>query len=432
MTAKEASSTTKVNLGGNLASKKSCGIVSCSVQIFNEINNSFEKLHCLKFRVLDNDIDMIIGLPDIRKYRIVHRIPSFFVDHVESARSTCAPAPVLEIAEAEMHSCRHPDSCSNLQSMCNPCREKGMEELKPWWYLSQKPYTLAKPQLCVHSTILNKEELFGDKIVDDDEIDWKEDPFIPTLENNANELLAFEKVNIFGNDELKSKLKSLTSEFRDIFSETVRDKPADVPPMEIRVDPEKWHTNKNRGPPRPQSEVRRAAIEKQIKLYKDLKVVEESLASEYSQIHLVPKPEPNTWRFCLDYIRLNAATVGEERHPIPNIPHMLQRIGSKKAKVFGTMDMTSGYHQAPLSTAASILTAFISFMGIFQWRRVPMGLKNAAAYFQRVMATIVLIGIIFVICELYIDDVFVFGKEDDEFVANLREVFSRSEDTTLL
>ena len=104
---------------------------------------------------------------------------------------------------------------------------------------------------------------------------------------------------------------------------------------------------------------------------------------------------------------------------------MIQRIGSKKPRVFGVMDMTSGYHQAPLSDEARTLSAFICFMGVFHWLRVPMGLKNAGPYFQRVMATVVLAGIIYVLCELYIDDVFVFGNDDDEFVANLREVFLR-------
>ena len=53
------------------------------------------------------------------------------------------------------------------------------------------------------------------------------------------------------------------------------------------------------------------------------------------------------------------------------------------------------------------------------------GLKNAASYFQRVMATVVLIGLIYLICELYIDDILVFGKDDEDFIHNLEEVFKR-------
>ena len=55
--------------------------------------------------------------------------------------------------------------------------------------------------------------------------------------------------------------------------------PARVPPMEIKVDEGKWFINKNRLPPRPQTEARQRAIQKQVELYKKLHVIEESNAS---------------------------------------------------------------------------------------------------------------------------------------------------------
>ena len=54
-----------------------------------------------------------------------------------------------------------------------------------------------------------------------------------------------------------------------------------------------------------------------------------------------------------------------------------------------------------------------------------MGLKNAVSYFQRVMSTVALVGLIYTACELYIDDIFVFGKDEDEFLKNLEAVFTR-------
>ena len=117
---------------------------------------------------------------------------------------------------------------------------------------------------------------------------------------------------MFGTPQLQRSIRQLCTEFKDIFSVTVKSEQAKVPAMDLKVNPDKWHTNKNRGPPRPQSEVRRAAIEKTVKKYLDLGVIEPSPASEYSQVHLVPKGEPNDWRFCLDYVRLNEATVGVE------------------------------------------------------------------------------------------------------------------------
>ena len=54
-----------------------------------------------------------------------------------------------------------------------------------------------------------------------------------------------------------------------------------------------------------------------------------------------------------------------------------------------------------------------------------MGIKGAASYFQQMIASIVLWGLIFNICESYIDDVLVWGKNDDDFIANLRKIFER-------
>ena len=54
-----------------------------------------------------------------------------------------------------------------------------------------------------------------------------------------------------------------------------------------------------------------------------------------------------------------------------------------------------------------------------------MGLKGAPAYFQRMMSGIVLHGLVFFICEIYLDDCLVFGKTEDELIENLRAVLTR-------
>ncbi len=54
----------------------------------------------------------------------------------------------------------------------------------------------------------------------------------------------------------------------------------------------------------------------------------------------------------------------------------------------------SRYHQKPLSAESRALTAFITSHGLYEWTRVPMGLKNAAAYFQEIMSTEVLNGLV--------------------------------------
>jgi hypothetical protein len=89
------------------------------------------------------------------------------------------------------------------------------------------------------------------------------------------------------------------------------------------------------------------------------------------------------------------------------------------------MDCTSGYHQAPLSKASQYLAVFITFMGIYEWLRVPMGLKGAPSYFQQMMATVVLVALIHIICEVYLDDIIVHAKTELEFIDRLGQVFER-------
>ena len=104
---------------------------------------------------------------------------------------------------------------------------------------------------------------------------------------------------------------------------------------------------------------------------------------------------------------------------------MLRRIGESKAKLFAKIDFTKGYYQAPLSMSSRALTAFICFCGVYQWLRVPMGLKGAPSYFQKEMATVVLGGLIHIILELYIDDILIHGKTEEEFLLRVKQVFDR-------
>jgi hypothetical protein len=64
------------------------------------------------------------------------------------------------------------------------------------------------------------------------------------------------------------------------------------------------------------------------------------------------------------------------------LTEMLRRIGAHKAKVFAVLDLTQGYHQAPLTLAARVYAAFILFCGVYQFTRLPFGPKRAPSYFH--------------------------------------------------
>ncbi len=215
-------------------------------------------------------------------------------------------------------------------------------------------------------------------------------------------------------------------EFIDFFATKVRLEPAAVEPMKIVIDEDKWRLPCNRQPPRRHSEGKQKDIRKQVDALLKLGVIKESKATEWSQVHLVPKPTPEgapqKWRLTLDFVRLNAATGGL---PIPNIQQIINRIGTLKPKVFGIIDFTAGYHQTPLPPDSQEYTAFINQYDLFEWNRVAMGLKGSGPFFQRSMANNVLQGYVTRICEIYIDDILLFGTTDDEYIDNTRKVLTR-------
>jgi hypothetical protein len=89
------------------------------------------------------------------------------------------------------------------------------------------------------------------------------------------------------------------------------------------------------------------------------------------------------------------------------------------------MDLTKGYYQAPLSEASKHYTAFITASALYEWNRVPMGLMGAPSYFQRIMTSIVLAGLIGHSCAVYMDDIIIYGTTTEEYLKNLELVLMR-------
>jgi len=87
---------------------------------------------------------------------------------------------------------------------------------------------------------------------------------------------------------------------------------------------------------------------------------------------MVPKPTPGEWRFALEFVRLNDCTSDIEGWPITLIRPLFQRLGTRKPKYLGKLDLTAGYHQAPLDEASRVYTAFRSIHGLYEWTRIPI------------------------------------------------------------
>jgi hypothetical protein len=245
--------------------------------------------------------------------------------------------------------------------------------------------------------------------------------------DRVEELYDLIPAHIVGSLSFQTKIRSLCIEYVDIFSREVRKQPADLPPFVIDVDDEQWYNGKNSAPVRPQNSSKEAEVEKQITRMLELGVISRAQEPAYSQVHMTPKKaialQTIAWRFCIDFRSLNACTVSKS-WPIPNIQAMLMRIGAKKPRVFGIIDMTSGYHQIPIDEMSRKYTAFICFMGVMVWNRLPMGPKGGGSHFQACMA-LMFAGLIYSICEVYMDDILIYADNEDKFITNLRLVFDR-------
>ena len=149
-------------------------------------------------------------------------------------------------------------------------------------------------------------------------------------------------------------------------------------------------------------------------------VVQPSSSPWASPIVLVKKKD-NSFRFCVDYRKLNEVT-HKDAYPLPRIDDTLDSLSG--SKWFSTIDLLSGYWQVEVAEEDRPKTAFCTTEGLFEFKVMPFGLSNAPATFQRLM-DLVLSGLQWSQCLVYLDDVIILGRSFSEHLANLNMVFER-------
>ena len=142
--------------------------------------------------------------------------------------------------------------------------------------------------------------------------------------------------------------------------------------------------------------------------------------SPWSSPVVLVKKKTGEWRFCVDYRKLNEVTM-KDVYPLPRIEEALARL--EGSRYFSIMDLQSGYHQIPLHPEDRQKTAFITADGLYQFKVLPFGLTNAPSTFQRTME-VVLAGLKWTVCLIYIDDVVVFAPTFEEHLLRLDQVLS--------
>lgn len=141
----------------------------------------------------------------------------------------------------------------------------------------------------------------------------------------------------------------------------------------------------------------RQEINNQIEKLLEQGIISPTNSAWNAPILLVPKKSTNDkkkFRLVIDYRKLNEVSIGD-CFPMPNVTDILDNLG--KSHYFTTLDMASGYHQILVDPKDRPLTAFSSgtcgFSGQhmgnqFHFNRLPFGLKNAPATFNRLMRTV--------------------------------------------
>ena len=165
---------------------------------------------------------------------------------------------------------------------------------------------------------------------------------------------------------------------------------------------------------------RRQKIEELVEGMQEQGVVCPSSSPWASPVVLVPKKDGSS-RFCVDYRRLNSIT-RKDVYPLPRIEDILDTLGG--AKYFSSLDLLSGYWQVELDDDAKQKSAFITHHGLFEFVRMPFGLCNAPATFQRLMQR-VLTGLEGKMCFVFIDDILVYSQTFEEHLECLQTVFTR-------
>ena len=155
-------------------------------------------------------------------------------------------------------------------------------------------------------------------------------------------------------------------------------------------------------------------------------IIQESISPWSCPVNIVTRTTNGKTkkRMVIDYRKLNDLTI-EDKYPIPNISDILDKLG--KCHYFSTLDLASGYHQVEMDPEDVAKTAFSTEQGHFEFKRMPFGLKNAPATFQRLMDN-VLKGLLENTCFVYLDDIIIYATSLEEHMLKLQKVFKRLEE----
>ena len=218
-------------------------------------------------------------------------------------------------------------------------------------------------------------------------------------------------------DNQKDQIKDLFYRYSDVFSKSDTDVgyTTTIKHRIRTVDDIPINQQYRRIPPTQYNEVK-----EHIQKLLENKIIKESTSPYASPIVLVRKKD-NSLRLCVDNRRLNAKT-HKDAYPLPRINESFDALSG--ATIFSTMDLTSGYNQVAVEECDKEKTAFVTPMGLYEYNRMPFGLCNAPATFQRLMQHCFREEI-FQTLLVFLDDVIVYSSTLEQHLERIETVFKR-------
>ena len=139
------------------------------------------------------------------------------------------------------------------------------------------------------------------------------------------------------------------------------------------------------------------------------------------------KKKDCNYRLVLDYRGLNKQ-IEKTSWPLPGKNDVIDSLDGNC--YFSNMDLTSGYFQMALDEESQNVTAFLTPMGLYKWKRIPMGLASTPGAFQNLME-LIMSGLSYEVALVYLDDIIIFGRSFEEHLNRLDLVLGRLKDAGL-
>uniref|UniRef100_A0AAF5DM36 Integrase catalytic domain-containing protein n=1 Tax=Strongyloides stercoralis TaxID=6248 RepID=A0AAF5DM36_STRER len=164
--------------------------------------------------------------------------------------------------------------------------------------------------------------------------------------------------------------------------------------------------------------LKKKEIEKQVNDMLNSDMIEPSCTPYLSIINLV-KEKNNEWRFVVDFRAINKI-IQPQSHHIPRIDSILDKASGKL--FYTSLDLKNSFHQLTLDKNSRYLTGFPTYIGIFQYKRIPMGLVGSPDFFNHIMEKLFSDSNNFV----YLDDVLLTNDDIDSHIFNVQFSLSKA------